>query len=121
MQTMEFALNTVKAEVKWRMYPGDKYEEWKEIGWQTLQQNIFTYALENWKISPNCGKFSGHGRFDTGYHLEASPAEVKGEYKDMVVVIKWPEVQRFIHKMLSDEVKDKQLDLFELLAQEAMR
>lgn len=120
MQTMEYALSAVKSATKAHLYPIEKYHENKHIDWQTQQKNIFQYVLDNWNTTVNSGMYASHGRFNTGHHLEASPEGVKGEYKDMVVFIKWPEVRRFIQMMLSEAVKDKQLDLFELLAQEAM-
>lgn len=119
MQTMEYALQTVKDRGKGILYPMSKYDEWKHIGWRTIQRDIFNYVLDNWETPTFSGSYSGHSHYDIGKDLTANGTGVTGEYKDMVVIIKWPEVQRFIKKMLTPE--DKQLDLFELLAEEARR
>lgn len=118
MQTMNYALEQLKREVQWFLYPKDKYHEWKWISWEDMQKILFTYILDNWPISISCrGSGSGHSRYDIGYDLSADSKGVTGEYKNMTVEIKWPEVRRFIQKMLSPDMEDRQMNLLDLLAE----
>lgn len=118
MQTMDFALEQLKWHIKPILYPREKEQEWRFEGWEKMQKNIFTYILDNWPDITYSGKSSSHSRYDTGYDLTAKPSGVTGEYKSMTIEIKWPEVKRFIRKMLSPDMEDRQIDLIELLAKE---
>lgn len=121
MQTMEYALNTLKRKVQPRLYPKETYSEWKNLGWQEMQRVIFTYILEYWETPEHEGLYNGNGTiFETGCDLTAQHSGITGKYKQMEVTISWSEVRQFIKKMLAGE-PDKQLNLFELLAKEAMR
>ena len=71
MQTMEFALEQVKWSVKPYLYPMEKENEWRYEEWETMQKNIFTYALEHWPDITYSGKSSSHSRYDIGYDLSA--------------------------------------------------
>jgi len=45
--------------------------------------------------------------------------KVTGKYEFYEVVIEWPEVKRFIKKMLNPDIEGRQITLFELLIEEA--
>lgn len=120
MQTMEYAVRTLKWKYKNRLYPDSKYHENKHIPWQQQQTNIFTHILEHWESPEYSGLGCGDDRYSVGQHVHMDASGVVGKYKDMEVTITWPEVKAFIRKMLEPE-EDKQLTLFELLAKEAMK
>jgi hypothetical protein len=117
MQTMNYALETLKWHIKPDLYPMETENEWRFEDWDKMQKNIFNYILDNWPDITYSGKSSSHSRYDTGYDLTANNSSVTGEYKNMTIEIKWPEVKRFIQKMLSPDMEDRQMDLIELLAE----
>lgn len=117
MQTMEFALEKLKWHVKPSLYPMETENEWRFEGWDKMQKNIFTYVLDNWPDITYSGKSSSHSRYNTGYDLTARPSGVTGEYKNIIIEIKWPEVKRFIKKMLEPDLEDRQANLLDLLAE----
>ena len=121
MQTMNYALGIVKRQYRSVLYPRDKEMEWRFEGWREMQRSIFTHALENWppRITYS-GASSGHSQYEIGHDLTAKPSGVTGEYKNITVEIKWTEVKRFIEKMLEPDMEDRQIDLLELLAKEAI-
>jgi len=118
MQTMEYALTTLKWEVKERLYPKASYNDWRHLEWEEVQRNIFEHVLEHWKTPEFQGQSGGHTRFNVGYNLWISNAEIKGGYKTYEVIVTWPEVKQFIKKMLSPEVEARQINLFDLLIEE---
>ena len=117
MQTMEFALEQLKWHVKPSLYPMETENEWRFEGWGKMQKNIFTYILDDWPDITYSGKASSHSRYNTGYDLTARPSGVTGEYKNIIIEIKWPEVKRFIKKMLEHDMEDRQTNLLDLLAE----
>ena len=119
MQAMNYGLNELKGRGKAILYPYSEYDKWKFTDWRTIQRNSFEYVLEHWETPSYAGGCSGHSHYDIGHDLTANGAGVTAEYKDMTVTVKWPEVRKFIEKLLAPE--DRQLDLFEILAREAMR
>ena len=119
MQTMEYALRTLKWQYQERIYPQKKYNEWKFIDWKEVQANIFKYALEHWETLDPQGQGSGDSRFMVGYDLFLDSSRIVGTYKDFKVEILWPEVKQFIKKMLSPEIEERQINLFDLLIGEA--
>jgi hypothetical protein len=120
MQAMEYALNALKGKAKAKLYPMSEYDMWKYTGWQELQHNMFRHVLDNWETPSYQGGMSGHSHYDTGYDITLNGAGVISEYKDMTVTIKWPEIKKFIQELLTPSINIKQLDLFEILAQEAI-
>ena len=122
MQTMNFALREVVNKNKRNVYPNDKEHEWRYVGWNEMQRNIFQYALEHWEDlgADHHGNRSGDSRYDVGWDLQASPKGCTGEYKHFNIEIKWSEVKAFIKELL-DEEKYHQMDLLEILAMEASR
>lgn len=120
MQAMEYALGIVIERPKQKLYPGDKFHEWKHIGFTTMRDNCFKVALETLgkDVAPQ-GTYSGHSHNYIGLDIEADHNGVTSKYKDTTVTIKWPEVRKFIEKLLTPE--DRQLDLFEILAREAQK
>ena len=54
-----------------------------------------------------------------GYDLFLDSSRIVGTYKDFKVEILWPEVKQFIKKMLSPEIEERQINLFDLLIEEA--
>lgn len=117
MQTMNYALEQLKWHIKPILYPRETENEWRFVGRDKMQKNIFTYILNNWPDITYSGVASSHSRYDTGYDLTAKPSGVTGEYKSMTIEIKWPEVKRFIQKMLSPDMEDSQMNLLDLLAE----
>ena len=121
MQGMNYALEQVKWHVKPYLYPMEKENEWRYEEWETMQKNIFTYALEHWPSFSFSGRHSGHSKYDIGWDVSISSGMVTSTYKNMTVEIKWPEVKRFIQKMLKPDMEDRQMDLIELLAMEVTK
>lgn len=121
MQTMEYAVRTLKWKYKNRLYPESKYHENKRIPWQQQQADIFAFILEHWETPEYQGIGCGDDRYSIGQHLYLDSSGVVGKYKDMEIVLKWSEVKDFIRKMLKGEPEGKQLNLFELLAKEALK
>lgn len=117
METMNYALGIVEHKHQICVYPD--YESHRHIPYTEFLKNIFAYALGNWQSVSYQGSGSGHNRFALGYSFAADSSGVTGEYKNIKVGIKWTEVKRFIQKMLSEETKDRQIDLLELLAEVA--
>lgn len=120
MQTMEYALHMLKHECKNHLFPQTRYSEWKNLGWEEMQRVIFTHILERLGTHDFRGNYSGGSRFEVGHDMQMDSTGVVGKYKDMTVLITWPEVRKFIKTMLAGE-PDKQLDLFELLTREAKK
>lgn len=121
MQTMDYALKAIKQNYQHKLYPQSKYDEWRSIDWKEFQGNIFKYALEHWGALEPQGQGSGDTRFMVGYNLFLDGSKIEGSYKDFKVIIQWPEVKQFIRKMLSPEIEERQINLFDLLIEEAKR
>ena len=120
MQAMNKAISIATERPKQKLYPSDKYHEWKHIHFETVQENCLRLALETLgKDVPQQGSCSGHGHLFMGYDVEADHTGVRAKYKEMEVTVSWPEVRKFIEKLLEPE--DRQLDLFEILVREAMK
>jgi len=119
MQVMEYALSTLKWNFKGYLYSEANYDEWRDTGWEEMQGKIFRYALDHWETYEFKGKCSGHDRYSVGHNLYLDRTKVTGKYEFYEVVIEWPEVKRFIKKMLSPDIEGRQMTLFELLMEEA--
>lgn len=113
-------MHMLKHECKDHLFPQARYSEWKNLGWEEMQRVIFTYILGNLGTHEYRGNYSGDSRYSVGQNMHMDSQGVTGEYKDLKVLITWPEVRKFIKMMLAGD-PDKQLDLFELLTREAMK
>lgn len=119
MQAMEYALRIAIERPRQQLYPRDKYDDWKGIGLEKILHDSLKLALETLgqDVSPQ-GSCAGHGHYHIGYHIEADHKGIVSKYKDLEVMVKWPEVKKFIEELLAPSSNIKQLDLFEILAQE---
>ena len=122
MKTMNYAIESVIGDNKSTLYPMETEQEWRFVGWETMQKNILKYTIENWNEIEDSysGKMSGDSRYNIGYWLERNPKGCSGEYKTYKVEIKWSEVKAFIKDLL-DEEKYHQMDLLEILAMAASK
>ena len=118
MQAMEFALEDVARQSKTVLFPNKDFHEWKFLGFDKIREQCFRHALDNWETP----EYHGHGasqlHFSTGCDIDLTNTKVTAEYRHVIVTIKWPEVKRFIQKLL--EPQYKQLTLLEMLAEQAM-
>jgi len=90
-----------------------------KVLWEEMQGKIFQYALDHWETYEFKGECSGHDRYSVGHNLYMDRTKVTGKYEFYEVVIEWPEVKRFIKKMLNPDIEGRQITLFELLIEEA--
>jgi len=119
MEAIQYALSKFQYKYKEQLYPTRHYNEWQHLGWTEVRKNIFQYALNHWETPEFQGDRSRHDRFSIGYDLTITSTGVIGTYKTYEIEILWPEVKKFIQKMLSPEIEGRQMTLFELLMEEA--
>ena len=117
METMNYALGIIRNENQRFVYPD--YDSSRGVPYDEFLKNIFTHALENWPTISAQGSCSGHNRLSIGYWFDADSKGAFGKYKDTSVEISWTVVKNFIKKMIGEAVKDRQIDLLELLAEAA--
>ena len=120
METMNYALQVILNEYKHKVYPD--YEDHRHIGHEEYLKNIYTYAFENWEPVAWQGQGAGHNRYALGYSHCANTKGVSGDYNHyqrMEVNISWAEVKKFVEKMLQPQMQDRQMNLLELMAEQA--
>ena len=120
METMNFALGIVRGHYQHSVYKDS--ESSRFVPFEEFMKNILTYAVENWnvaEINSYTGRASSHGRYSIGCWIISDTKGLSSKYEGIEIFISWMQVNAFIKKMLIPVEKDRQINLLELLAQEA--
>lgn len=120
MDAMKSAVDMARRRAAAILYPHDDFHEWKHIDFDLRQHICLEYALDHWYHPIASGEHAGYSKYFMGWHIDMDAKGVTSEYKDIEIFISWDRVKKFIRDLLDWEPDDKQLTMFELLAQEAM-
>lgn len=119
METMNFALTKIYETHRRLVFPNG-YDDFRHLETNEVYRQVFAYALENFEKPGWGGCGSEHNHYAIGCDFCAMASGAKGRYRHMEILIKWPEAERFMRGMLEDRMEDRQIDLLELLAKEAI-